>query len=181
MKETIFRKVLDFQNGLSHKHLPVSFSSTFLWLLPKIEQKRIYLNDKIAWCKKSRVVKDLSNSGSFFLFSVLKHFFILSTRKFHVFLKIFLTKKIIILERLVCEDKPSQKFHKCYSWRTCNDVLTTLVNLCDERVSVCQGCSGPVKNNGLPFPPSYDLVPVTKMRREYFKDGKKQISGPSNV
>ena len=36
---------------------------------------------------------------------------------------------------------------------TCNEVLMTLVNLCDNRVSVCQGCNGPVKANGLPFPP----------------------------
>ena len=55
------------------------------------------------------------------------------------------------------------------------------VNLCDKRVSVCQGCHGPVKNNGLPFPPPYDLVVVTKMHREYFKEGKKQMPGPSNV
>ena len=64
---------------------------------------------------------------------------------------------------------------------TCNDVLTTLVNICDERVSVRQGCNGPVKSNGLPLPSSYDLVPVTKMHREYFKDVKKPMSGPSNV
>ena len=86
------RPFFDFQNGLSHEHLPVSFPSTFWWLLPKIEQKRIYLNDNIVLCKKSRVVKDLSNSSSFLLFSVPKHFFILSTRKFHEFLKVFLTK-----------------------------------------------------------------------------------------
>ena len=42
--QTIFRKVLVLQNELSHEHLPVSFLDTFLWLLPKIEQKRISLN-----------------------------------------------------------------------------------------------------------------------------------------
>ena len=36
---------------------------------------------------------------------------------------------------------------------TCNEVLITIVNLCDKRVSVCHGCNGPVKTNGLPFPP----------------------------
>ena len=64
---------------------------------------------------------------------------------------------------------------------TCNEVLITLVNLCGKRVSACQGCNGPVKNNGLPFPPPYGLVVGTKMRREYFKDGRKQMSGPSKV
>ena len=38
-----------------------------------------------------------------------------------------------------------------------------------------------LKPIGLPFQPPYDLVPVTKMRRENFKDGKKQISTPSYV
>ena len=65
---------------------------------------------------------------------------------------------------------------------TCNEVLITLVNLCDKRVSVCHGFDGPVKNNGLPFPSQYDLVAVTKVRRECFEDGKKkQISAPSDV
>ena len=49
----------------------------------------------------------------------------------------------------------------------------SLMNLCDKRVSFCHGCIGPVKNNGLLFLTPYDLVAVTKMRREYFKDGKK--------
>ena len=64
---------------------------------------------------------------------------------------------------------------------TCNKVLITLVNFCDKRVSVYQGCNGPVKNNGLQFPPPFDLVAATKMRREYFKDGKIQMSGSSNL
>ena len=72
--ETIFRKVLVIQNGHSHEHLRVSFPNTFLWMLPKIEQKRISLNDNIVWCKNSRVVKDLSNSGTFILFNVPKLF-----------------------------------------------------------------------------------------------------------
>ena len=63
----------------------------------------------------------------------------------------------------------------------CNEVLIILVNLCEKRVSVCHRCNGPFKNNGLPFPKTYDLVGVTKMRREYFRDGKKQMFPPSNV
>ena len=63
MTDTIFCKVLVLQNKLSHKHLPVSFLNTFLRFLPKIEQKRIYLNNNIVWFKNSRVVKVLSNSG----------------------------------------------------------------------------------------------------------------------
>ena len=113
MTEAIFRKLLVLQNGLSHEHLCVSFPDTFLWLIPKIS-----LNDNFVWCKNSRVIKDLSNSGSFFLFSVPKLFLILSARKFDVFLwKYSLQKKSVKLERLLCKDKSSQKFHESYSWR----------------------------------------------------------------
>ena len=89
MTGTMFKKVLVLQNGFSHGHLSISFLNNFLWLLPKIEQKRISLNNNIVRCKNSSVIKYLSNSGSFFLFSVSKHFFILSSfySKFHVFLK----------------------------------------------------------------------------------------------
>ena len=87
--ETIFSKVSVHQNGLSHAPLPISFPNTILCLLPNIEQKRITLNDNIVWCKNSSVVKDLSNSGSFFLLSFPKYLniilFILSTHEFHVF------------------------------------------------------------------------------------------------
>ena len=75
------------------------------------------------------------------------------------------------LERFFCKDKSSHAIRDV----TCDEVLITLVNLCDKRVSVCPGCNGPVKNNGLPFPPPYYLV-AAKMHREYFKDGKKQMS-----
>ena len=71
---SIFRNVLDLQNELIDKHLAVSFLNTFSWLLPKIEQKRISSYDKIAWCKNSRLVKYLSNSGSFFYLVSLKTF-----------------------------------------------------------------------------------------------------------
>ena len=71
----------------------------------------------------------------------------------------YLTKKSIRLERLLCKDKNAIR------GITCNKVLITLVNLCNKRASVCQSCNGPDKNNGLPFPLSYDLVAATKMRR----------------
>ena len=64
---------------------------------------------------------------------------------------------------------------------TCNEVLFTIVNLCDKTVSVCHGCNGSVTTNGLPFPQPYDLVAVIKKRREYFKDSKKQMSTTSIV
>ena len=63
----------------------------------------------------------------------------------------------------------------------CNEVLITLVNLCDKRVSACEGCNGPVKNYRLLFPSPYNLVAARKICREYFKDREKQMSGPSNV
>ena len=72
-------QVLVLQNGLSHGCLPISFP-TILWLLPNIEQKRIPLIDNIVWYKNSRAIKDLSNSGSFFLLSVPKY---LGTKHFY--------------------------------------------------------------------------------------------------
>ena len=113
--EMISSKTFVLQNGLSLGRLSFSFPNTVLWLLPKIEQKRISLNDDIVWYKNSRVIKDLSNSNSFYLISVPKHFFILSTRKFHAFLKNIPHKKSIKLQRLLCKNKSPLKFHKCYS------------------------------------------------------------------
>ena len=52
---------------------PTCFMNTFLWLLPNMEQKCIPLNDNIIWCKDSRIIKDLSNSGRFFLLGVPKY------------------------------------------------------------------------------------------------------------
>ena len=63
--KTISCKVSVLQNGLNHSCRPISFPSTFLWLLPNIEQKRIPLNDNIIWCKSSTVTKDLSNSDRY--------------------------------------------------------------------------------------------------------------------
>ena len=52
--ETIFRKVLVLQNGLSHARLPISFPKTILWLSPNIEQKRITLNNNEFLVQKFR-------------------------------------------------------------------------------------------------------------------------------
>ena len=93
MTETIYRKVLVLQNGLSHEHFPVSFPNTSQKLLLKIEQKRLSLSDNIARCKNPRAVKDLSNSGSFF-YLVSQTIFILFTRKFHVFFQKYSSQKI---------------------------------------------------------------------------------------
>ena len=83
--EAILNKVLVPQNGLSQERLSISLPNNFLLFLQKIEQKHTSLNDNIVWCKNSRIFKDLSNSGSFFLFSVPMHFVILSTRIFTYF------------------------------------------------------------------------------------------------
>ena len=52
--ETIFRKVLVLQNGLSHARLRISFPKTILWLSPNIEQKRITLNNNEFLVQKFR-------------------------------------------------------------------------------------------------------------------------------
>ena len=44
----------------------MSFPNTFLWVLPNIEKQRIPLNDNIAWCKYSRVAKDLTKKEKFY-------------------------------------------------------------------------------------------------------------------
>ena len=167
--EAILNKVLIPQNGLSQERLSISLTNNFLWFLQKIEQKRTSLNDNIVWCKNSRVFKDLSNSGSFFLFSVPTHFVILSTRIFTYFWKIFLTKN---WKCFFVKISPLKNFINIIRDITCNELLTTLVNLCDKGESVYHGYNGPVKKSVLPFPPSYDLVIVTKIRREHFKDRK---------
>ena len=104
--ETIFSKVLVPQNGLSHGCLPTCFRNTILWILPNIEQKRIPLNDNIVWYKNSRVIKDSSNSGSFFLsnvpkYSGTKHFYTFHEQTWLIFWKIPLTKKIHETEKLL--------------------------------------------------------------------------------
>ena len=81
----------------------VTFCNATVWCFLKTFRKYV------AWCKNSRVIKDLSKSGSFYLLSVPEHFFT-------YFWKIFLTKKSKKLEKLLCKNKFSQKFHKWYSW-----------------------------------------------------------------
>ena len=84
-----------------------------------------YLNDNIARCKPSRVVKDLSNSGSFFLWSFPKYldtilFYSLYMQISRIFWKISFTKKFMDLERLFRKDKPSQNLLKLLaSVKTC--------------------------------------------------------------
>ena len=98
-----------------------------------------------------------SNSDNFYLTGVSKHFFILSPRKFYLFLylKNIPHKKSIKLERLLCKGKSSQKYHKCYSWLdSWLAIVITLVKVCAKRVSFYQGCNGPVKNKGKPTIPT---------------------------
>ena len=56
-----------------------------------------------------------------------------------------------------------------------------LLSFCDKRVSVCYGCGNSFRYNGNNPQQPFDLVLVTKFRREYFKDGEKHHSSPSNV
>ena len=95
--------------------------------------------------------------------------YLVSTPIFTYFWKIFLTKN---WKCFFVKISPLKNFINVIRDVTCNELLTTLVNLCDKRVSICNGCNGPVKNCVLPFPPPYDLVIVTKIRREYCKDRK---------
>ena len=62
-----------------------------------------------------------------------------------------------------------------------NEFVITLLSLCDKRVSICYGCTHELKYQvAIPAPP-FDLVVLTKMRRDYYPDGKKCQPAPSNV
>ena len=51
-----------------------------------------------------------------------------------------------------------------------------LLNFCDPRVSRCYGCGYPIKVDGLNNPPPSDLVIVTKLCRQYRKEGQARVS-----
>ena len=52
---------------------------------------------------------------------------------------------------------------------------------CDDRVTVCYGCSLNFKRNGQgPLPP-FDFIIVKKLRREYYNQGMKCLAAPSNT
>ena len=79
-------------------YLSISFPNKFLWLLPNIEQKLIPLNDNIVWCKYSRVIKNLSKSGSFFLLNAPKYlgarlFYSLYARTLRIFWNVVVLSK----------------------------------------------------------------------------------------
>ena len=100
------------QDAFSHGRFSISFSNTFLCLLPNIEQKKcIPLNDNIVYCQTSKVIKDLSNIGNFSS-TQESNSSVLSTGKFYVFFeKNVLQKKTMKLEALLCK-KSSQNFVK---------------------------------------------------------------------
>ena len=60
-------------------------------------------------------------------------------------------------------------------------VEVTLLHLCDPRVSVCHGCSQPIRGAGGCIPPPADLVVVTKMRRDYLAAGERRQGKLGNV
>ena len=63
-----------------------------------------------------------------------------------------------------------------------NQVVLTLLQLCDNRVPKGYGCQWPLKNgDGFHFPPPYDITAVTKIKKEYRKDGILCEAPPSNV
>ena len=62
-----------------------------------------------------------------------------------------------------------------------SDLVVTLLSLCGKLVSVCYGCESSFRYDGNDPQQPFDLFLVTKLRREYFKDGVKHHLGPSNV
>ena len=51
-----------------------------------------------------------------------------------------------------------------------------LLKFCDPRVSKCYGCGYPIKVSGLTNIPPSDLLIVTKLCREYRKEGQARVS-----
>ena len=62
-----------------------------------------------------------------------------------------------------------------------NVLVITLLSFCDKRVFVCYGCGHNFRFDTQNPPQPYDLVLVTKQRREFIKDGVKLRSSPANV
>ena len=63
-----------------------------------------------------------------------------------------------------------------------NQIVLTLLQLCDNRVSKGYGCQWPLKNgDGFHFLPPYDITAVAKVKKEYKKDGILCEATPSNV
>ena len=58
-----------------------------------------------------------------------------------------------------------------------NSYELTLLNFCNAQVQKCYGCAGTLKLDGgtIPEPPQ-NMAVVTKLQREYYKDGRKQQS-----
>ena len=83
----------------SGKGVFLSIFQTPFYGVPNIQQKRIPLNDNIVWCNYSRVIRDLSKKGSFFLLNALKYlgarlFYSIYVQKLLIFKNVFLSKKI---------------------------------------------------------------------------------------
>lgn len=57
----------------------------------------------------------------------------------------------------------------------------TLLHLCDPRVTTCAGCSKPIRSAGMVIPQHGDVVPLTKMRRDYIANGEKSQGKLGNV
>ena len=48
-----------------------------------------------------------------------------------------------------------------------NEFVITLLSLCDKGISICYGCTHELKYQGAIPAPTFDLVVVTKMHRDY--------------
>ena len=84
-----------------------------------------------AWSKISQRVI------AFIYLASLNYFLFCLHVNFTYFWKIFLTKKIRKTGKLFCKGKFSQKFRDRFRDLIYNEVLITLVSLCDKRASVC--------------------------------------------
>ena len=97
--ETIFKNVQVIQKRTQVSGPFYQFSKHFVMVVPNTDQKRIPMNDNIAWCKYSRVSKDLLKRGSFFLLNAPKYldarlFYSFYPQTLRIFWNVFLSRKI---------------------------------------------------------------------------------------
>ena len=97
--ETIIQNVQVIQKWIQVRGPFYQFSKHFVMVVPNTDQKRIPLNDNIAWWKYSSVSKDLLKSESFFLLNAPKYldarlFYSFYPQTLRIFWNVFLSRKI---------------------------------------------------------------------------------------
>ena len=118
VKNTIFRKVLVLQDGYVWTSIfLLVFRTPFYGCSQKLNKNAFLWMITLFYAKTPVSSKICQIMVAYFHLMSLHASLILSTHKFHIFLKKYSSKKLHKTESLLWEDTSSQTFHKCYSWR----------------------------------------------------------------